>query len=983
MIAGQGRLTSMHCLFLVIAWCFFLMRSPLEAQDNLASKIDSLVERDFDSLSAPPESDAMLLRRLSLDLRMVVPTQHELDAYLSDGESNRWERWVSKFLDDPLHRERIVDWLDKSLLQRRPFQQVDRQKWLAYLRKVVDEQKPLDAIAKEMVSSVWWNQSERAQQRFFLERAGDSHAIARDIGRVFFGKDMQCAQCHDHPQVSDYLQIDYHGLLAYASPSSFFEAKEKDEKGAEKKVQVYVEKAARDAPFESVFDKGIYFRTGTRAPGMPESFDPFQTPDEAYEATPKPESLDGVPAPPRFSRRSLLVSQLSANNRAFAANWSNRLWAMLMGKGLVHPLDMHHPDNPPNNPRLLDALSDGLIASEFRLRPFIEQVVLSQSYKVGSRMLIESSLRQGVVLDLGNDEEVRFEAELNKVKMSLDGELEPAKVAAQAAKSDLVDADTAWKAIQKERVEVWTEIEKTEAVFKEALKKSDANKAALDKAKKQLEDTMARLSLLDEAAGKLDQARLLGLAEDAELKQAIATAKSKSETTKTSIPALEKAVVDATAAREASNMLLDAERTRVKEIAAKLQPIEQRLHEADIAFLNARSAWQKAHTEKTRIQNRLVDVARILAWLTASRSVRDMETNHMMAIAAVEQAKEKLTAHATRIEQTQIGVAGQTKSKDDMEANLAKATSQKNEASNKIDTLQSTLESLDKSIALVAASEPLQAAKLSIQSTLESLKTNFGSFESKRALLAAELAEQADRLAKTTGQLDAELREMSQLEQQVEQGLATASKCQEQVSSALESCSVAMQAVIDSRQKAGYLAPVRPLSPEQLCLSIFQATNVLQNHVAAELAELDKASPLAEDATADLRQARQLQATRQALDKLRSHCDVFAGLYSSGVGQTSDEFFASPDQALYMANGGTVFQWSAPNGSNVTAQMVKQSESSAASAILFRTLLSRDPTSQEAIWVNELFAQAGEKKPSIAQELVWSLLTSSEFRIYP
>ena len=101
------------------------------------------------------------------------------------------------------------------------------------------------------------------------------------------------------------------------------------------------------------------------------------------------------------------------------------------------------------------------------------------------------------------------------------------------------------------------------------------------------------------------------------------------------------------------------------------------------------------------------------------------------------------------------------------------------------------------------------------------------------------------------------------------------------------------------------------------------------------------------------------------------------------VRQTSDEFFASPDQALYMANGGSVFQWSAAGGNNVTGQIIKQPDTTIAASVLFRSLLSRDPTQSEKQWIGEMLSQAGDKKPAVAQELVWSLLTSSEFRVYP
>ena len=61
--------------------------------------------------------------------------------------------------------------------------------------------------------------------RFALDRGSDPNMLTRDIGRIFFGRDMQCAQCHDHPIVSDYLQSDYQGLFAFVQPTFTVAAK--------------------------------------------------------------------------------------------------------------------------------------------------------------------------------------------------------------------------------------------------------------------------------------------------------------------------------------------------------------------------------------------------------------------------------------------------------------------------------------------------------------------------------------------------------------------------------------------------------------------------------------------------------------------------------------------------------------------------------------------------------------------------------------
>ena len=68
----------------------------------------------------------------------------------------------------------------------------------------------------------------RPAAKFYLDRDGDPNLLARDIGRLFFGRDLQCAQCHDHPLVDDYLQADYYGLMAFVNRGVLFDdAKDK------------------------------------------------------------------------------------------------------------------------------------------------------------------------------------------------------------------------------------------------------------------------------------------------------------------------------------------------------------------------------------------------------------------------------------------------------------------------------------------------------------------------------------------------------------------------------------------------------------------------------------------------------------------------------------------------------------------------------------------------------------------------------------
>ena len=67
--------------------------------------------------------------------------------------------------------------------------------------------------------------------------------------------------------------------------------------------------------------------------------------------------------------------------RAFNENLANRLWAMMMGRGLVHPLDLGHPSNPPTHPELLAMLGREIAAMKFDVKPFLRELALTRVYQ--------------------------------------------------------------------------------------------------------------------------------------------------------------------------------------------------------------------------------------------------------------------------------------------------------------------------------------------------------------------------------------------------------------------------------------------------------------------------------------------------------------------------------------------------------------------------------------------------------------------------
>ncbi|HUE72953.1 MAG TPA: DUF1553 domain-containing protein, partial [Pirellulaceae bacterium] len=196
----------------------------------------------------------------------------------------------------------------------------------------------------------------------------------RDVGRLFLGIDVQCAQCHDHLFVDEYKQEFYHGLFAYVGNLQLVSGKPFPaiaEKPLTKKVD-----------FLSVFvqePKSV----GPKLPGRSETEIPVFAKGEEFEKKPDPKTKE--PGVPKFSTLKLLASELpAADNGLFKKNIANRLWWLLMGRGQVEPLDLHHVANPASHPELLDLLANELAAHQFDMKWLLKEIALSRSYQRAS-----------------------------------------------------------------------------------------------------------------------------------------------------------------------------------------------------------------------------------------------------------------------------------------------------------------------------------------------------------------------------------------------------------------------------------------------------------------------------------------------------------------------------------------------------------------------------------------------------------------------
>ncbi|MFN5798539.1 MAG: hypothetical protein ACK5AN_13510, partial [Planctomyces sp.] len=210
---------------------------------------------------------------------------------------------------------------------------------------------------------------------------------------------------------------------------------------------------------------------------------------------------------------------------------------------------------------------------------------------------------------------------------------------------------------------------------------------------------------------------------------------------------------------------------------------------------------------------------------------------------------------------------------------------------------------------------------------------------------------------------------------------ADVAAAQQQFSQAVTAADTAAEPIPADLAGRFALSPLKPLSPEQLCWTVFRVTTVYDRYVAAEEAELSKTVPLTEELRQDpaAMAVRAAQLEQRAWDKLKGNLGSYVSMYGGAPGQPQTDFYASPDQALFTANGGAINSWVAPAGGNPAERIIKATDPRVAAEELYLGVLTRMPTEDE---VNEVtaFLAARPDRSLAAQELVWGLLSSAEFR---
>ncbi|MEA3213242.1 MAG: hypothetical protein QOE70_6299 [Chthoniobacter sp.] len=284
--------------------------------------------------------DRTFARRVYLDLIGLLPTPAQVDGFLAETAADKRAQLVRRLLGD--QRGYADHWLTfwNDLLRNdykgAGFIDGGRKQISGWLYQALIENKPYDRFVAELVNPT---RASEGFSRGIIWRGNVNASMlppmqaAQSISQVFLGVNLKCASCHDS-FVNDWTLADAYGLAA-----------------------VYA-----DEPLELVHcDKP----TGKKAAMR------FLYPEVG--------TLDPAAAKPaRLQRFAEILT--SPQNGRLPRTIVNRLWARLLGRGLVEPLD--DMEKPAWNRDLLDWLAEDLVAHGYDLKHTLEVIGTSRAYQL-------------------------------------------------------------------------------------------------------------------------------------------------------------------------------------------------------------------------------------------------------------------------------------------------------------------------------------------------------------------------------------------------------------------------------------------------------------------------------------------------------------------------------------------------------------------------------------------------------------------------
>jgi hypothetical protein len=353
-------------------------------------------------------TDDQWARRLYTQLIGNAPSAEELNEFVDSNDASKRGKLIQKLLSEKrfasswgrIWANTMIGQVDTESLPEGESKNgnANRRGLVTYLTSAIQENKPWDQIATELITAEGSTsisaKDYNPASSFLLASHDEDDTLATDrTARIFLGKQLRCAQCHDHPSLQTLAQESFWEL------NSFFR-------------QMSVEGANGQ---DRLVDSDFIGENGGEV---------FLEKPNGLVKLISPRFLNGPSVSPSGllseSYRRGTLAKLVVTSEDFSRATVNRVWAKLLGYGLTNPVDDLGAHNPPISPALMNHLAGQFRAHNYDMKALVRWITASEAFRLSTKGSPSAVVD---VPSLGNPLFARFYSRpstLNQVQDSLE-----------------------------------------------------------------------------------------------------------------------------------------------------------------------------------------------------------------------------------------------------------------------------------------------------------------------------------------------------------------------------------------------------------------------------------------------------------------------------------------------------------------------------------------------------------------------------------
>ncbi len=327
---------------------------PNYPQMNPRNLIDEYVFkklRKFQIIPSELSSDAEFLRRVCLDLTGTLPPSHRVREFLDSQDPQKREKLIEVLLNSPQY---VDYWSFRfSDLFRVTYTSTNNPKRVKanddWVRNSIIQNKPYDQMMKERVAP----QGYTGPAGFFYRYTEliEPHEMMSEQVRLFMGRRLDCAQCHNHP-FEIWSQDQFWDLTAFFGNVT------------------------------ELRDSGILMDNPAGGRSYDKKLEHIKVIHPRRKEEVSAKFLDGTGPQLGENDPRMTLAQWMIAQPSFSQTAVNRIWSYFFGRGIVEPVDDFKTSNPPTHPQLLEELAKDFEKNGYNLKHLMRLIVQSRTYQL-------------------------------------------------------------------------------------------------------------------------------------------------------------------------------------------------------------------------------------------------------------------------------------------------------------------------------------------------------------------------------------------------------------------------------------------------------------------------------------------------------------------------------------------------------------------------------------------------------------------------